>query len=92
VPPHFGSPSLKPFRKLQDVIARDPAYAAAYYLGRILAHLGQIEDARIAYRQGLDASTAAGDQKTRSEFKKRLICWNDDSSMRFRLLVASLFF
>ena len=59
--------------QLQEVITRDPAYVAAYYhLGRILARLGQIEDARAAYRQGLDVSTAAGDQKTRNEIQEAL--------------------
>jgi tetratricopeptide (TPR) repeat protein len=59
--------------QLQEVIARDPAYVAAYYhMGRILARMGQIEDARTIYRQGLDAAQAANDQKTRSEIQEAL--------------------
>src|ERR1044072_6982994 len=42
---------LDAIAQLQEVIARDPAYVAAYYhLGRILARLGHIEDARGAPR------------------------------------------
>jgi tetratricopeptide (TPR) repeat protein len=64
---------LEAIPQLQEVIARDPAYVAAYYqLGRMLARLGQIEDARIAYRQGLDIAAAAGDQKTRNEIQDAL--------------------
>jgi thioredoxin-like negative regulator of GroEL len=64
---------LEAVPQLQEVIARDPAYVAAYYhLGRILARMGQTEDARTIYRQGLDASAAAGDQKTRSEIQEAL--------------------
>lgn len=60
-------------RQLQELIARDPAYVAAYYhMGRMLARLGQIEDARAIYRRGLDAAQAASDQKTRSEIQEAL--------------------
>lgn len=59
--------------RLQEVIARDPNYVAAYYhLGRMLAHMGQLEEARTVYRQGLDAATAAKDQRTCSEIKEAL--------------------
>ncbi|MGA9771118.1 MAG: tetratricopeptide repeat protein [Blastocatellia bacterium] len=64
---------LEAIPQLQEVIGRDPAYVAAYYqLGRMLAHLGQTEDARVAYRQGLDVAAAAGDQKTRNEIQEAL--------------------
>jgi tetratricopeptide (TPR) repeat protein len=64
---------LEAIPQLQEVIARDPAYVAAYYhLGRILARMGQIEDARTIYRRGLDASATAGDQKTRNEIQEAL--------------------
>ena len=59
--------------QLQEVIARDPAYVAAYYhLGRLLARMDQIEDARIIYSQGFDAAQAAGDKKTCSEIQEAL--------------------
>ncbi len=59
--------------QLQEVIARDPSYVAAFYhLGRMLAHMGQLEDARTIYRQGLDAAIASNDQRTRSEIEEAL--------------------
>jgi tetratricopeptide (TPR) repeat protein len=59
--------------QLQEVIARDPNYVAAYYhLGRLLAHMGQLENARTIYRQGLDAAMAAKDQRTSNEIKEAL--------------------
>jgi tetratricopeptide (TPR) repeat protein len=59
--------------QLQEVIARDPNYVAAYYqLGRLLARLGQVEDARAVYRRGLDAAAASNDQRTRSEIQEAL--------------------
>ena len=64
---------LEAIPQLQEVIARDPSYVAAYYhLGRMLAHAGQIEDARAIYRRGLDAAQAASDQKTRGEIQEAL--------------------
>jgi hypothetical protein len=55
------------------VIARDPGYVAAYYhLGRMLARGGQVEDARAVYRRGLDAATAARDERTRGEIQEAL--------------------
>ena len=65
--------ALEATEQLQEVIARDSAYVAAYYhLARILARLGEIEDARAMYRRGLDAAIAAGDQKTRGEIQEAL--------------------
>jgi tetratricopeptide (TPR) repeat protein len=64
---------LEAIPHLQEVIARDPNYIAAYYhLGRMLARMGQIEDARATYRRGLDAASAATDQRTRSEIQEAL--------------------
>ena len=64
---------LEAIPQFQELIARDPNYVAAYYhLGRVLARLGQIEDARTIYRIGLDAASAANDQKTRSEIQEAL--------------------
>src|SRR5215216_6279857 len=65
--------ALEAIPQLQEVIARDPNYVAAYYhLGRLLAHMGQLEDARSVYRRGLDAASAANDQRTRSEIQEAL--------------------
>ncbi len=58
---------------LQEVIARDPSYGAAYHqLGRLLAQTGQVEEASDAYRRGIDAATVAGDQRARSEMQEAL--------------------
>lgn len=59
--------------QLQEVIARDPAYVAAYYhLGRLLAQAGEIEEARAIYVRGLDEASRAGDQRTQSEIQNAL--------------------
>jgi cytochrome c-type biogenesis protein CcmH/NrfG len=59
--------------QLREVIARDPSYVAAYYhLGRLLAQTGLVEDARDAYRRGLDAAIASSDQRARSEIQEAL--------------------
>ncbi|HWP45089.1 MAG TPA: tetratricopeptide repeat protein [Blastocatellia bacterium] len=59
--------------QLQEVIARDPSYVAAYYhLGRMLARAGRIDEARSAYGRGLDAAGRAGDQRTQSEIQEAL--------------------
>lgn len=64
---------LEAIPQLQEVISRDPAYVAAYYhLGRMLARRGQVEDARAVYRRGLDAASAAKDERTRSEIQEAL--------------------
>jgi thioredoxin-like negative regulator of GroEL len=64
---------LEAIPQLQEVIARDPSYVAAYYhLGRMLARRGQVEDARAIYRRGLDAATASNDQRTRGEIQEAL--------------------
>ena len=58
---------------LQEVIARDEAYVAAYYhLGRLLAKAGREEEALAIYRRGLDAASRAGDQKTRGEIQEAI--------------------
>jgi thioredoxin-like negative regulator of GroEL len=59
--------------QLQEVVARDPGYVAAYYhLGRMLARAGQVEEARRVYSSGLDVASRAGDQRTRSEIQDAL--------------------
>ena len=59
--------------QLREVIARDPSYVAAYYhLGRLLAQTGLVEEARDAYRRGLDAAIASGDQRARSEMQEAI--------------------
>jgi tetratricopeptide (TPR) repeat protein len=59
--------------ELREVIARDRDYVAAYYhLGRILSRLGELEESRAVYQQGLEAATAAKDQRARSEIQDAL--------------------
>jgi thioredoxin-like negative regulator of GroEL len=59
--------------QLQEVLARDPGYVAAYYqLGRLLAMTGILDEARDVYRRGLVAATAANDQRARSEIQEAL--------------------
>lgn len=59
--------------QLQEVIARDVGYVAAYYhLGRMLARANQTDEARTVYERGLDVAARAGDQKTRSEIQDAL--------------------
>lgn len=59
--------------QLQEVIARDPSYVAAYYhLGRLLAKTGILDEARDVYRRGLVAATASNDQRSRSEIQEAL--------------------
>ena len=59
--------------QLREVIARDPGYVAAYYhLGRLLAQIGLVEDARDAYRRGLDAAITSGERRAGSEMQEAL--------------------
>ncbi len=56
---------------LEEVIARDPAYVAAYYhLGRLLAAAGQAQEARAVYTRGLNVETI--DKRTRSELEEAI--------------------
>lgn len=59
--------------QLQQVIARDPSYVAAYYqLGRLLVKTGLLDEARDVYERGLVAATAANDPRARSELQEAL--------------------
>ena len=59
--------------QLQEVLARDVNYVAAYYhLGRMLARAGNTDEALAIYRSGLDVAAKAGDQKTRSEIQEAI--------------------
>ncbi len=55
------------------LLEHDRDYPAAYYHGgQALEKLGRIEDARIMYQQGIEASTRKGDSHTRSEIEAAL--------------------
>lgn len=59
--------------QLREVIERDPSYVAAYYhLGRLLAQVGLIDEARESYRRGLEVAIESGDQRARSEMQEAL--------------------
>ena len=59
--------------QLEEVIARDSSYVAAYYhLGRLLTQTGLPDQARDIYRRGLVAANAANDQRARSEIQQAL--------------------
>lgn len=59
--------------QLQEVIARDPGYVAAYYqLGRLLVKTGLLDEARDVYERGLVEATAANDPRARSELQEAL--------------------
>jgi tetratricopeptide (TPR) repeat protein len=57
----------------RELISRDPNYVAAYYHGgQTLEKLGQTDDARKIYEDGLEACTRKGDMHTRSEIQAAL--------------------
>ena len=59
--------------QFREVIARDPAYVAAYYhLGKVLARTGYIDEARVVYGNGLSVAAAANDQRTQTEIQEAL--------------------
>jgi Tfp pilus assembly protein PilF len=61
---------------LRDAVERDPLYSAAWKaLGRALSEAGQADEAREAYRRGIEAARAKGDRQAEKEmsvFMKRL--------------------
>ena len=59
--------------EFKGLLVQDPNYAAAYYhAGQTLEKLGEIEDARLIYQQGIAVTTAKGDTHTRSEIEAAL--------------------
>src|SRR5918911_4050597 len=61
---------------LRDAVERDPLYSAAWKaLARALADAGRKDEAREAYRRGIEAARKKGDRQAEKEmtvFKKRL--------------------
>jgi tetratricopeptide (TPR) repeat protein len=59
--------AVEEYRGLIEV---NPKYVAAYYhCGQALEKLGKLDEARQVYRRGIQVSTEAGDQHTRSELE-----------------------
>jgi Tfp pilus assembly protein PilF len=57
----------------EELIAADPAYAAAYFHGgQTYEKLGRAEQARSIYHRGIEATTKSGDLHTRSELQAAL--------------------
>jgi tetratricopeptide (TPR) repeat protein len=57
----------------RGLLAVNPDYSAAYYHGgQALQKLGRTEEARILYRQGIEATTRIGDLHARSEIEAAL--------------------
>ena len=62
--------AVSEYRKLLQV---NPDYAAAYFHGgRALEKLGQTDEARAMYEQGIAVTTRTGDGHTRSELQAAL--------------------
>jgi predicted Zn-dependent protease len=61
---------------LRDAVERDPLYSAAWKaLGRTLSENGENDEAREAYRRGIEAARKKGDRQAEKEmtvFMKRL--------------------
>ena len=59
--------------EFKTLISADPVYVAAYYHGgQALEKLGDIDQARAMYEQGIEACTRKGDAHTRSEIEAAL--------------------
>lgn len=59
--------------QFREALRRDPSYLPVFYqLGRILARLGRIEEARDAFERGAEVAQRAGDEKTRREILEAL--------------------
>jgi hypothetical protein len=59
--------------EFSELIARDPDYTAAYFhSGQTLERLGREDEARHAYRAGIETAARKGDRKTRDELQTAL--------------------
>jgi tetratricopeptide (TPR) repeat protein len=59
--------------EFRGLISQNPNYSAAYYhAGRALEKLGQIDDARAVYEQGMEATRRTGDAHTYAEIEQAL--------------------
>lgn len=71
-----GGDAAKAAGHLQEAVARDPDYSAAWkLLGRALAETGRAPEALEAYRSGIQAAHRKGDKQAEKEmtvFARRL--------------------
>ena len=59
--------------EFQQLLARNPDYAAAYFHGgQTLEKLGRLDDARALYVKGIEVTAASGDSHTQSELAAAL--------------------
>jgi len=59
--------------QFQELLGRDADYKAAYYhLGQALEKVGRVEEAREAYRKGIEVTRRLGDQHAQSELQAAL--------------------
>jgi Tfp pilus assembly protein PilF len=59
--------------EFRALLQHDEDYAAAYYhAGQTLEKMGDLEQARTMYEEGIEASTRKGDLHTRSEIEAAL--------------------
>ena len=59
--------------EFRNLLTHDSAYSAAYYHGgQALEKLGQVDEARKLYQQGIAVTTQKGDHHTRSEIEAAL--------------------
>jgi Tfp pilus assembly protein PilF len=59
--------------EFRTLLQHDEDYAAAYYhAGQALEKMGELEQARTMYEEGIEASTRKGDLHTRSEIEAAL--------------------
>jgi len=55
------------------LLEHNPNYAAAYFHGgQVLEKLGDVEQARVFYKNGIEVTGRTGDQHTRSELQAAL--------------------
>jgi len=60
-------------REFEELIRRDPAYVAAYFMGgRALQQKGDLAKARETYERGIAAAKKAGDNHAASEISDAL--------------------
>src|SRR5437660_1031903 len=59
--------------EFQQLLARNPEYAAGYFHGgQALEKLGRLDEARALYRKGIEVTGASGDAHTQSELTAAL--------------------
>jgi len=59
--------------EFRALLEHNPDYAAGYFHGgQALEKLGQVEDARAMYEQGIQVTSRTGDQHARSELQAAL--------------------